>query len=98
MEALFSVVRADGALAMHEVGTTLLERQAEAIGIPLVTFPFRPEWTGEEYGDAMRGRMEPFKAAGIRTALFGDIYLEALRRAWGGVCRRGVAATVAVLR
>lgn len=86
VEALFSVVRADGALAMHEVGIALLERQAEAIGIPLVTFPFRPEWTGEEYGEAMRRRMEAFKVSGIRTALFGDIYLEVLRRARDAKC------------
>ena len=88
VEALFSAVRTDGAVAMHEVGAGLLERQAEAIGIPLVTFPFRPEWTREEYGDALRKRMEAFKAAGIRTALFGDIYLETLRRARDTKCAR----------
>ena len=84
--ALFSVVRADGALAMHEVSTGLLERQAEAIGIPLVTFPFHPEWTQREYGDAMRRQIEAFKAQGITTALFGDLYLEELRRARDAKC------------
>ena len=88
VETLFSVVRQDGAVAMHEVGTGLLARQAEAIGIPFVMFPFRPEWTGEEYGEAMRRQMEAFKAAGIRTALFGDIYLEPLRRARDAKCAR----------
>lgn len=77
---LFSVVRPDGAVAMHEVGTTLLARQAEAIGLPLVTLSFRLEWAEQEFATAVSRQVEWFKAQGITTALFGDLYLEALRR------------------
>jgi uncharacterized protein (TIGR00290 family) len=81
VEALFSVVMADNAqIAMHEIGTVLLKKQAAAIGIPLTIFNFDPKWSKKEYGVAINQPLEKFKAAGIATALFGDLYLQDLRK------------------
>lgn len=78
--SLFSVISSEEEkISMHEIKKELLIRQADAIGIPLTLFPFDPGWSAEEYGTAMKQCIEGFKAQGITTALFGDIYLEELR-------------------
>jgi uncharacterized protein (TIGR00290 family) len=78
--SLFSaVISGKEKIAMHEIGVALLQKQASQIGIPLTVFRFNENWSPEEYGTAMRAYIEKFKAQGITTALFGDIYLEELR-------------------
>lgn len=80
VEALLSVVKADcGRIAMHEIGVDLLERQARAIGIPLTIVRFDPN-ASESCGTAMREQMKRFASQHITTALFGDLYLEQLRK------------------
>lgn len=87
VQALFSVFKADcGRIAMHETGTALMERQAEAIGIPLVPLYCDTRWTQAEYAAALTERLERFKARGIRTALFGDLYFEELRNSREEAC------------
>ena len=45
---LFSVVHGDsGRIAMHEISEALLNRQAEAIGMPLTVFHYDPLWSRE---------------------------------------------------
>lgn len=67
-------------VSMHGVRTELLERQAENIGIPLVKvmLPEMPDMP--TYEKIMRGSLIKLKADGIRTAVFGDIFLEDLRK------------------
>lgn len=78
--ALFSVVKTDGRLAMHEVGEALLRRQAAAVGIPFCPFYIDTSWTDAEYAVNMSKAVGRFREQGIATALFGDIYLDDLRR------------------
>lgn len=81
VRSLFTVLQRDsGKIAMHEVGTGLLRRQADAIGLPLTLLLADSKWTGEEYGLEMAGCMDRFKAQHITTALFGDLHLEPLRK------------------
>ena len=80
VRALFSVVKTDGRLAMHEVGEALLRCQADAIGIPFHPFHIDTSWTDAEYAACMSKAVGRFKAQGIATALFGDLYLADLRR------------------
>ena len=89
IQTLFSVLQRDSrTVAMHEVGIALLERQAEAIGIPLTPFYFDPGWTAETYGQAISVHMRRFKARRITTALFGDLHLASLRKAREESCAR----------
>ena len=93
VRALFSVVKTDGRLAMHEVGEALLRRQADAIGIPFHPFHIDTSWTDAEYAACMSKTVGRFKAQGIATALFGDLYLDGLRR-WreANCCQDGIRA------
>lgn len=88
VRALFSVVKTDGRLAMHEVGEALLRRQADAIGIPFHPFHIDTSWTDAEYAACMSKAVGRFKAQGIATALFGDLYLDGLRRWRKANCRQ----------
>ena len=88
VRALFSVVKVgDKRLAMHEVEEGLLRRQAEAAGIPFRPFYIDTTWTDEEYEANMAIEANSFKAQGIGTALFGDLYLDGLRRVREAKCR-----------
>lgn len=80
VDSLFSVIASgENKIAMHEIRIPLLMKQAAQIGIPLTVFHFNESWSTEEYGMEMEKYIEKFKAKGITTALFGDIYLEELR-------------------
>ena len=65
---------------MHGVRQELLQRQAESIGIPLhmVMVPEMP--TMEIYNDLMAKTLKGFKQEGIDYSVFGDIFLEDLRK------------------
>lgn len=81
VKALFSVVKKDsGKLAMHEMGEHLLRKQAEAVGIPFIPFHIDTSWTDNDYEANMSQVVESLKSLGLTTAMFGDLYLEELRR------------------
>ncbi|HEY8781425.1 MAG TPA: diphthine--ammonia ligase [Mucilaginibacter sp.] len=67
-------------ISMHGVRTELLIKQAESIGIPLYQIRL-PEMPGmEAYDNAMRYHMEHFRQEGITHSIFGDIFLEDLKK------------------
>ncbi len=67
-------------ISMHGVREELLVLQAERIGIPLYEIRL-PEMPGmAEYDDAMRTHMEKLKLEGVTHAIFGDIFLEDLKK------------------
>ena len=77
---LTNVNAAHNRISMHGVRRTLLEEQARAIGIPLETIelPEQPEMN--EYEDEMRKKVSSLKKRGLDHAIFGDIFLEDLRK------------------
>ncbi|PYJ88959.1 MAG: diphthine--ammonia ligase [Verrucomicrobia bacterium] len=72
-------------ISHHGVRETLLEEQARAIGIPLekVYLPSGESGgcTNEVYEEVMSRVMNSYKARGVDTVGFGDLFLEELR-AW----------------
>src|SRR5688500_13993810 len=77
---LTSVNAAHNRISMHGVRRELLEQQAEAIGLPLQTIEL-PEQPGmQEYENAMLEKVSQFKQSGYTHAVFGDIFLEDLKR------------------
>ena len=67
-------------ISMHGVREELLVLQAERIGIPLYEIRL-PEMPGmAEYDNAMRLHMEKFTEEGVSHAIFGDIFLEDLKK------------------
>ncbi len=77
---LTSVNAAHQRISMHGVRRELLQKQAEEIGIPLkeLLLPEMPSM--EEYNALMRETMNGFKNEGIDKAIFGDIFLEDLKK------------------
>ena len=66
-------------VSMHGVRRMLLERQAEALGLPLHTLLIGPGCRNEEYERVTAQALVVHHARGVRTVAFGDIFLEDLR-------------------
>jgi uncharacterized protein (TIGR00290 family) len=67
-------------ISMHGVRRSLLERQAAALGFPLEKVLISKNASNEEYEASMGQVLAKFKAAGVDSVLFGDIFLEDLRK------------------
>lgn len=67
-------------VSMHGVRYELLKKQAEEIGITLyeIRLPEMPDM--KSYDDTMRYHLQKFKSEGITHSVFGDIFLEDLRK------------------
>jgi uncharacterized protein (TIGR00290 family) len=67
-------------ISMHGVRVELLEKQAELIGIPLqkLELPEMPDM--EIYEKQMETILMDLKSAGAEVSVFGDIFLEDLRK------------------
>jgi len=66
-------------VSMHGVREELIEKQAESIGIPLVKM-YVSEGSNAEYESKMEEKLLQFKMEGIEQIIFGDIFLEDLRK------------------
>ncbi|RYZ30307.1 MAG: diphthine--ammonia ligase [Chitinophagaceae bacterium] len=67
-------------VSMHGVRRELLEKQAVSIGLPLHTIVL-PEMPGmQAYENSVHKRHSELKQAGFSQAIFGDIFLEDLKR------------------
>src|SRR5258708_9512042 len=67
-------------VSMHGVRLELLEQQAAAIGLPLEKVFVSQRSSNDEYQEKMSGCLLGHKARGVTSAVFGDIFLEDLRR------------------
>ena len=77
---LTSVNKAHNRISMHGVRTELLREQATSIGIPLklIELPEQPDMA--EYEKEMEKKVKKISDEGIRHTVFGDIFLEDLRK------------------
>ena len=67
-------------VSMHGVRRTLIEQQAESIGLPLEAVFISRTSSNEEYEARMLAALTRFKDMGVSAVIFGDIFLEELRR------------------
>ncbi len=67
-------------VSMHGVRLELLEKQAEAIGLPLEEMFVGQRSSNEEYLQKLTGYLLAHKERGVTSFAFGDIFLEDLRR------------------
>jgi uncharacterized protein (TIGR00290 family) len=77
---LTTVNRTHRRVAMHAVRESLLEAQAAAVELPLVTVPIPSPCSNEEYEQAMAAAMNRAKREGVIHVIFGDLFLEDVRR------------------
>jgi len=76
---LTTVNRTHERVAMHAVRESLLEKQAEAAGLPLVKVPIPSPCPNEIYEQAMGEAMARARAEGVWHVVFGDLFLEDIR-------------------
>ena len=67
-------------ISMHGVRVELLEAQAKNIGLPLKIMQIPEMPTMEVYENVLTETLQEFKKQGITHSVFGDIFLEDLRK------------------
>jgi uncharacterized protein (TIGR00290 family) len=78
--ALLSVVNADAdRVAMHAVRRSLLEAQADRLGLALVTVDIPSPCSNEIYEARMAEAMTAARADGVANIIFGDLFLRDVR-------------------
>ncbi len=77
---LTTVNTAHSRVAMHAVREALLEAQAEAVGLPLIKVPIPSPCPNAIYEQAMEAAMGRARAEGVRHVVFGDLFLEDIRK------------------
>jgi len=67
-------------VCMHGVRRTLIEQQAESLGLPLQKVYIPKDSTSREYESRMKEVLLGYQNENINSAGFGDIFLEDVRR------------------
>lgn len=74
--ALLTTVNRDSQTsAMHSIPVSLLQKQADSIGIPLYVVDLISEGTKNNYEEMMGKTAAHFRAQGVASFIFGDIFL-----------------------
>jgi diphthamide synthase (EF-2-diphthine--ammonia ligase) len=81
VSALLTTITADyERISMHGVRRILLERQADSLGLSLEKVFISKNASNEEYESKMREVLTKYRAAGVSSVVFGDIFLEDLKK------------------
>ncbi|MCY0970404.1 Dph6-related ATP pyrophosphatase [Chryseobacterium wangxinyae] len=67
-------------ISMHGVHVSLLEKQAASLHFNLIKMELPQEPSMEEYQEIMNKTMTEIKSQGVTHSIFGDIFLEDLRK------------------
>jgi uncharacterized protein (TIGR00290 family) len=79
--ALLTTVTEDyDRISMHGVRRILLERQVSSLGFPLEKVLISKNASNEEYESNLGQVLTKYREAGITSVVFGDIFLEDLRK------------------
>jgi len=77
---LTTVNESAGRVAMHAVRVELVEQQADALGLPLLTVPIPSPCPNEFYEQAMARAVARAVADGFTHVAFGDLFLRDVRQ------------------
>ena len=67
-------------VSMHGVPRILVEQQAQSLGLPLQEVFISKDSSNEEYESKMRAILTRFKQKGVSQVVFGDVFLEDVRK------------------
>ena len=67
-------------ISMHGVKRILLEEQVDSLGIPLEKVYIQKNSSNEEFESKMKDTLLRYRNQGVQTVVFGDIFLEDLRK------------------
>lgn len=76
---LTTVVEGEETVRMHGTPLSLIERQAEAIGIPLHVVRLPPNASNDTYEAHLGQALAPLMKEGFSTVAVGDLFLEDIR-------------------
>lgn len=80
VETLLTTVTRDyGRISMHGVRCELLQRQAEALGLPLQQMQIPKGADNSGYEAEMRRTLARYQSRGVSEVAFGDLFLEDIR-------------------
>jgi uncharacterized protein (TIGR00290 family) len=80
VEALVTTITRDyDRISMHGVRRVLLERQADSLGVPLHQILISKGANNAEYETTMGEAFAIYRERGIRSVVFGDLFLEEIR-------------------
>src|SRR5512143_2897238 len=77
---LTTVTGAYDRISMHGVRRALLEQQAASLGLELEQVILPKGFSNADYESRMAETLGRYKDAGVMSVVFGDIFLEDLRR------------------
>ncbi len=81
VEKLLTTVNADfDRVSMHGLCGSLLRKQAEHIGLPLMEVKLKGATSMEDYSQIMDTAFAKLKSEGFTRCIFGDIFLEDLKQ------------------
>ena len=66
-------------ISMHGVRRSLLQQQAQALGLPLEEVRIPIQASNELYESAMRDCLMRYKARGVSRVMFGELFLQDIR-------------------
>jgi uncharacterized protein (TIGR00290 family) len=67
-------------VSMHGLRRILLEQQANCLGLPLEKVSISKDASNEEYESKMKEALLRYKNAGVHSVVFGDIFLQDVRK------------------
>ena len=67
-------------ISLHGVRRVLLEEQSRSLNIPLEIVFITKNAANEEYESKMRAVLERYQTAGVSSVVFGDLFLEEVRK------------------
>ncbi len=67
-------------ISMHGVPRILVEQQAKSLGLPIEEAFISKDSSNEEYETKMKETLIKFKQAGVSLVVFGDVFLEEVRK------------------
>jgi uncharacterized protein (TIGR00290 family) len=77
---LTTITRDYDRVSMHGVRRILIEQQAQSLGLPIEEVFISKDSSNEEYESKMRDDLIKFKNDGILSVVFGDIFLEEVKK------------------
>ncbi len=76
---LATIREEDNRATHHQIDLSLIQEQAQSIGLPLHVVRVAPDGSPEEYARRMDAALAGLQAEGVTGVAFGDIFLEDLR-------------------
>src|SRR5450830_1296769 len=67
-------------ISMHGVRSVLLERQAQSLYLPVEKIYITKNASNEEFESKMKDKLLYYQSRGVSAVVFGDIFLEDLRK------------------